>query len=115
MDRGRGDWRKDLEEKARKQHEIMFEACKHFTTLNTAVVLIVVAIFRELGSVSLASGPLILFAFSLFLCGYGMITTALGGLGNTKVATSTGFTLVVGALAFFIALLLTAGQILLST
>ena len=46
MDREQGHWRRDIEERLRKQHEVMFEACKHFTTLNTAAVLIAVAIFR---------------------------------------------------------------------
>jgi hypothetical protein len=99
---------RDLQDRARKNHEMVFEACKHFTTLDTAAALIVVAIFRETGAgVVGAIWPLVCFGISLVVCAYGMIVTALGGLENTKASTSAGGALIGGASVFFLGLVWT--------
>jgi hypothetical protein len=99
------DRMKEIEERSRKNHEMIFEACKHFTTLNTAAALIVVALFRETSTGVLgAFWPLVCFGGSLVICAYGMIATALGGLENERVAISAGGTLIGGASIFFLGL-----------
>lgn len=109
-----GDRRRNLNQRFRKNHEIMFEACKHFTTLDTAALLIVVAVFREPGyGLSVVVWPLVWFGLSLALCAYGMLATALGGLDNTKVAISAGGALIAGALVFFAGLVQTVLALLL--
>ena len=46
---GDGNERKDLAEQQRQHHQLVFEACKHLTTLDTAAALILLGILRELG------------------------------------------------------------------
>ena len=104
-DNGLEERLKDLEEQSRKNHEMTFEACKHFTTLDTAAALVVVAIFREMDTgVFGALWPLVCFGLSLVVCAYGMIVTALGGLGHTRAAISAGSALIGGASIFFLGL-----------
>ncbi|MDP9476232.1 MAG: hypothetical protein M3R38_11230 [Actinomycetota bacterium] len=99
------DRMKDIEERSRKNHEMIFEACKHFTTLDTAAALIVVALFRETSTGILgALWPLVCFGLSLVVCAYGMIATAMGGLENERAAISAGSTLISGASIFFLGL-----------
>ncbi len=99
---------KDLQEQAHKNNEMTFEACKHFTTLDTAAALIVVAIFRETENGVLgAIEPLFCFAGSLIVCAYGLLVTAIAGLQNNKAAISTAGSLILGASVFFVGLMWT--------
>lgn len=102
---GSGDPIKEHRERERGNHGMLFEACRHFTTLDTAAALIVVAIFRETeaGIVEVV-WPLVCFLISLIVCAYGMIVTALRGLGNFRAARSTSYALIGGASAFFLGL-----------
>ena len=52
------------------------------------------------------------FTESLALCSYGMLATALGGLGNDKVAISTGGALLVGFVVFVAGLIQTVLAVL---
>ena len=62
-------------------HELVVEACKHLTTLDTAA-LIVVAIFGELSiSFAGAAASLLAFGISLVCCVWGMLITATGASG----------------------------------
>ncbi len=102
------DRMKEIEEQSRKNHEMIFEACKHFTTLDTAAALVVIAIFREtVPGVLGALWPLVCFGLSMVVCAYGMIVTALAGLGNTRAEISAGGTLILGASIFFLGLVWT--------
>lgn len=96
---------KDLQARAHKNHEMTFEACKHFTTLDTAAALIVVALFRETDAgVFKAIWPLACFGLSLVVCAYGLIITAIAGLQNNRAAMSAAVALIVGALVFLLGL-----------
>lgn len=100
--------RLDIPELNRKNHEMVFEACKHFTTLDTAAALVLVAIFRETSvGVIGALWPLVCFAISLLSCAFGMMTTALRGLDDARAATSAGGSLIFGASVFFLGLVAT--------
>ncbi len=93
---------KDIEERSRKNHGMVFEACKHFTTLDTAAALVLAAVFREtsVGGAGLF-WPLILFGLSLVACAFGMMSTAMRGLEDEKTAISAGTSLILGASVFF--------------
>jgi hypothetical protein len=111
VDREKRDWRRDLDESIRENHKLSFEACKHFTTLDTAAALFVVAVFRETDAgMGAAVVPLLFFGISLVFCSFGLVGTALGGLPNMREmrqVSSLSAALICGALAFFMGLFFT--------
>jgi hypothetical protein len=97
--------RKDYEEGIRQQHQLVFDACKHFTTLDTAMAVILLAVYRELDvSLSAAIWPLLAFGLSLLSCVFGMLETAMGGIGEVRRAISASNALFVGVLMFVLGL-----------
>ena len=99
------DWRRDLEEDLRQQHQLVFDACKHFTTLDTAMALLLLAVFRDLGvALSAAILPLLAFGLSLLACVHGMLDTAMGRLGVMRHAISATSSLFVGVVLFVLGL-----------
>ena len=60
-----------------------FEACKHFTTLDTASALVVVALHQR---ADLYLWPLAFFGFSLLCSTYGMVALALRGTAPEGIA-----------------------------
>jgi hypothetical protein len=105
LQRQQQQMRKDYEEEVRQQHQLVFDACKHFTTLDTALALILLAVLRELGvELSAAIWPLAAFGFSLIACVYGMLATAMGGLGVLRHAISASNALFIGIACFLVGL-----------
>lgn len=104
---------REIKDEYRKNHEMVFEACKHFTTLDTAAALVLVAVFREAGvGINGAFWPLLCFGISLVSCAIGMMTTALRGLEDNKAALSATGSLIFGASVFFFGLVVTVFTVL---
>jgi hypothetical protein len=102
----RRDGHKDLKESMREQHQLVFDACKHFTTLDTAMTLIVLVVSRELGvGLSAVVWPLFLFGASLLACIFGMLETAMGGQGASRRVISASNALFIGVLCFTVGLI----------
>jgi hypothetical protein len=84
-------------EDTRQQHGFFFEMCKHLTTLDTAALLVVLAMHEELSAFLFWS--LLLFGVSLFFSTIGMLVVALAGTSIESISRATNF-LLLGSVTF---------------
>jgi hypothetical protein len=84
------------DEDRRQQHGFLFEACKQFTTLNTATTLVVLALYRDAG---LSLWPVPFLGCSLLVSVYGMYAIAIYGTEEMGPAHATN-SLMIAAITF---------------
>jgi hypothetical protein len=87
------------DEDRRQQHGFVFEACKHFTTLNTAAALVVVVLHRDPG---LYLWPLPFFGVSLVASLYGVFAIATLDVDREAGAAQANVSLVIATITFFV-------------